>query len=419
MKKTKQKLKVLHLISSLAIGGAERLLVDLIKVSNLCSSDKKCYNKSNNDVEFIIVIINDVIDEELRQQLISTGYSAYFLNKKERDKNPKYLFKLLDIVKKHDIDIIHSHNNGSKYWAILCKLINYKLKLVHTIHDSVIFKKPDKLSLFKHNSFTNPIMNLFKNNNIKKTTLVYGGSGRLNLFIHKIFIDMNIAISKAILEECNNNGIKKKTLIYNGIDTKRVSNITRQHNRNMETLNIINVSRITYHKKGQDILIKALKECKDKGLNFTCSFVGGVYDYDKASIEYLKDLIKNYNLENEISFLGNRNDIPDLLAKADLFILPSRHEGLPLVLLEAMASGLPAIASNISGSNDIINPEENGLLFESENHTDLANKILELYNNQNKMHYLAQNAHKHAQQFDISIMCKNYYALYRKLVKKL
>jgi len=369
MSKSKDKINVLHLISSFEVGGAEKLLINLLKNT-----------PAHRYVKFTVIVMNDKVDEGLKKQLLSTGLSVYFLNRKERHKHPKYILKLMSLIRKHKIDIVHSHNYGSKSWSILCKIFNPGLKLVHTVHDTNIFK------------------NL----------------SNLNLFSHKRFIDKNIAISKAVLNECNQYGINKVVQIYNGINLKDFT-ADRKSSHSDNFLNIINISRIVHSKKGQDVLIKALNVCKDKGLKFKCDFVGGVYDYSKDSFEYLKNLVDELNLKNEITFLENRTDISELLSQSDLFILPSRYEGLGLVVLEAMAAKVPVIVSDIEGPAELVTDGNNGLLFKSESHIDLADKILYLYNNQKKMEDLAQNAHEFVQDFDISFMCKKYCEVYKKL----
>ena len=358
-------------MSSLQVGGTEKLLIDFIKSSKV----------NSNDVNFTVVIMNAMVDDELKKELLATNYKVYFINKKSHYKHPKYIFRLLKIVAENNVEIIHSHDFGGKAWSILCKLLNPQIKLIYTIHDSIVIKNLNEI----------------------------------NLLIHRFFIDMNIAISENIYKNCIENKLLKSIKIYNGLSVNKFINLEPKQ-INGEFLKIINVARITYYKKGHDILIKALKECKGRGVKFKCDFIGGVYDYDSESFEYLQKMIKEMDLEDEINFLGNRNDVVELLSGADLFVLPSRYEGLPISLLEAMASKLPVIASNISGSNDLIKHGENGLLFESENHFELADKIIYLYNNREEMNKLAQDAYEHVQGFDISVMCKNYIELYKSLV---
>ena len=358
----KENLKILHFISGFVQGGAENLLLNFLKADN-------------KDISF--AVMNDQIDERLKQELIKICENVYFLNKKLKSKHPKYLFKLLKIVRKNNIDIINTHEFGSMMWAIFCKILKPGVKIVHTIHSSVIVKKWNKITRF----------------------------------FNKHFVDMNIAISDEILNDCIKNKLKV-TKIYNGIDIRKFKP-SLSDNCNLFT--IIHVGRITHRVKGQDILIKALKECKNKGMKFTCHLVGGVINSDKESLGYLKEQIENVGLSEEIIFLGNREDIPELLAQSSLFILPSRYEGLPLSLLEAMAAKLPVIASNISGSSELVEHGKTGLLFESENHLDLAEKISSLYHQPEEMERLAQNGYQYVQGFDISMMCEKYRELYNRL----
>lgn len=376
MSTKKDKINVMHLISALLTGGAEKLLLDHIE-------------NSDNKVEYTVVVMNKLVDEQLKARLISAGCNVYFLNRKEGELNLKYLLQLLNIIKKHKIQIVHSHNDGSKMWAILCKFVNSKLKLVYTVHCMDYFK-------------------LFNN---------------LKLYLHKKFIDLNIAISRAVFNDCAVYGINKTTHIYNGINIKslnkkiQISDFSNKYLEINNPLRIINVSRIQHNIKGQDVLINALKICKEKGLKFECLLVGNNNaEYTQYSYTYLKDLIKNLGLENEIKFLGTRHDVPALLAASDLFILSSRFEGLGLVLLEAMVAGLPVLTSNIDGPIELVQNEVNGLVFESGNHQDLAEKIMLLKENMDLRKNLKTNALEYVKQFDISVMCEKYNNLYHSLL---
>lgn len=360
-----RKNSVMHILSSFEQGGAEKLLLYFLKERTEGMS---------------VTIMNNQVDDDLGQELLKTGCKVYFLGRMQGHKHPKYLFRLLTIIKENNINIIHSHEDGGMMWSILSKILKPKLKLVYTIHSSPIVKNWSKGMLL----------------------------------INRVFMNMNIAISKDIFNNC----VEKKLAaiqIYNGIDTKR---FRPAQGYSEHSFSMINVGRITHRIKGQDILIKALKECKNKGMEFSCNFVGGeVFNDDRTSFDYLKSQIADLDLSEEVHFWGNREDVPELLAQSDVFILPSRYEGLPLSLLEAMAARLPVIASNISGSAELVEHGKNGLLFESGNHLDLAEKIIYLYDHRKEMERLAQNAYEYVQGFDISVMCEKYWDLYKCLVK--
>jgi len=356
-------MNVMHFISAFVQGGTEKILLYFLKA---CKE------------EVTVVVMKDRIDEYLGQELVKTKHKIHFFNIKTNYKRPKYLFRLLKLINEKNIHIIHSHDFGSMMMSIFCKILKPKLKLVYTIHSSPIVKNWN----------------------------------RIILFFNRTFMDMNIAISEDILNDLVKRKLKA-IKIYNGIDTKD----RRQAAGDFSSFNIINVARITHQVKGQDILIKAFKECKDRGMKFACNLVGGTLETDSTSLDVLKKLIEELELSEEIVFSGNREDVSELLAQSDLFILPSRIEGLPVSLLEAMAAKIPVIASNISGSAELIEHEKNGLLFESENHADLAEKIMFLYNNREEMKRLAENGYEYVQGFDVSMMCEKYWELYKCLIK--
>lgn len=83
-------------------------------------------------------------------------------------------------------------------------------------------------------------------------------------------------------------------------------------------------------------------------------------------------------LDDRVTFLGYRHDVPKLMASADLVVLPSLYEGLPLVILEAMAAAKPVVASRIPGVQEVITEAADGILFESGNSADLARAIDEV-----------------------------------------
>jgi glycosyltransferase involved in cell wall biosynthesis len=357
---------VLHLISSLGRGGSERLLVDTVK------------NLNGASIKIVVVVMNNIIDENLKSELTSCCKNVYFLNRIQGKKSVKYLFNLNKIIKEHKINIIHTHNFGSKCWAILCKIKNPNLKLVHTLHDTRL-KDFDSMTI-----------------------------------LHNLFINKSIAISNSVYNKAKKNCIKKVEVIYNGIDIKKFQNSSNI--KNQKTNEIINVGRIVHQKKGQDILIRAIKECVKKGVEVNCSFVGQSDGYCTSSYNYLCELVKELKLEEHVTFLGNREDVEDLLHKSKIFVLASRFEGFGLVVLEAMAAGIPVIASNIEGPAEIIQDNINGLLFEYENYTELAKKIVLLCSNAELYNRLSNNSLEFVKKYDVSVMSQKYAKLYRNLI---
>lgn len=108
--------------------------------------------------------------------------------------------------------------------------------------------------------------------------------------------------------------------------------------------------------------------------------------------EELERSILAGGLQERVTVLGWRTDVPRLLSALDVFVLPSRWEGMPLAILEAMASGLAVVVSDIPGNHDLVAHEKDGLLFESENADALAVRLLRLVEDGDFRHTLATAA---------------------------
>jgi glycosyltransferase involved in cell wall biosynthesis len=111
-------------------------------------------------------------------------------------------------------------------------------------------------------------------------------------------------------------------------------------------------------------------------------------------LNLLKQKAKELNLQDRFIFLGQvgRDQIIKWYHKADIFILPSYHEGLPTVLLEAMSCGLPVIATNVRGNRDLISHGENGILVPAHSPKKMAEAVSSLMDDDTIRHKIGQNA---------------------------
>ncbi len=366
------KINVLHLISSLEAGGAEKLLVELMKSAT-----------PEEDICYTVVVMNRSVDITLRAELENTPWRIYFLDRPEGHKHPGYLFKLLDIISNQRIHVIHAHTLGSKAWAAACKLFKPHVKLVMSVHST--------------------------------WNILHWNAGLV--WIHRHISDMNIAISKTVEDLMTARGIKGIRQIYNGIPLQNFAAPPRPR-KPEEKLEIISVGRLDYRVKGQDVLLKALKLCCDAGLPFHCTLVGGVYSYNASSFEHLQNLVTSLGLEERVSFVVNQSNVASLLAKSSLFVLPSRHEGLGLAILEAMASRVPVIASNLEGPRELVTQNLTGYLFEQGSEQDLYEAIIRVYEHPDEAAQITENAFQFVQRFDITAMKTQYTQLYQQLVPK-
>ena len=111
--------------------------------------------------------------------------------------------------------------------------------------------------------------------------------------------------------------------------------------------------------KNHEVVIRAIAQINDPKVHY---FIAGIGDLK----DYLADLVKELNVEKQVHFLGFRTDINELDNACDIFLLPSKREGLNVSLMEAMACGKPCIANNIRGNNDLIDDQKGGYLLKND-----------------------------------------------------
>ena len=162
-------------------------------------------------------------------------------------------------------------------------------------------------------------------------------------------------------------------LIHRGVDLNRYSFSQTKYDRPKSApLKIINVGRITPI-KGHQEFIRAVHLLSRRLQNFEVSIVGAPDEGKTSYFRDLKIMVERLGLSSQVKFLGTRRDIPELLKEADLLVLSSKiPEAFGRVLIEAGACGTAVVASRIGGILDVINENENGLLFSPENFEEMA-----------------------------------------------
>jgi glycosyltransferase involved in cell wall biosynthesis len=211
---------------------------------------------------------------------------------------------------------------------------------------------------------------------------------------------------------------RKVSTIYNGVDITMwpVSKSQRQQKRlelRLEAQNLLigTVGRLDTQ-KDHGVLLQALSKLKSR-LPWHCVIIGS-----GPSLENLQAQLRCLSLEKQVWLIGEREDIPAWLSSFDLFVLPSLWEGLPNSLLEAMAMGLPAIASAVDGIPEIIEDGQNGLLVPSGDPLALSEKIEALAADPERRQRLGKAARETiAQRFTLINMLSGYEAAYEGLME--
>ncbi|MGB0388506.1 MAG: glycosyltransferase [Ardenticatenaceae bacterium] len=132
----------------------------------------------------------------------------------------------------------------------------------------------------------------------------------------------------------------------------------------------------------------------------------------------LQAYAKQLGIAEFVHFLGSRHDVLDILSLLDLFVSSSLWEGFPTVLLEAMTMGVPVIATNVSGSRELVKTGVTGILVPPRSPNHLAEAILRLLNNPVLARSFAANARSHITQFTIQNTASHYEKLYQLIQNK-
>ena len=171
---------------------------------------------------------------------------------------------------------------------------------------------------------------------------------------------------------------------------------------------ILSVGRL-HPSKNHQTAINALALIKD--LNFEY-WIAGLGELE----EELKTQVKNFKLQSKVKFLGYVSDIPSLLKKADIFIIPSNWEGYGLAAVEAMNASLPSVVSNVPGLGDLIKKDgEDAFLVAPFNEQIIAERLKQLVENKNIRHEMGKKAFEQSLSFGVNKTIDNYMKLYKAL----
>lgn len=160
-----------------------------------------------------------------------------------------------------------------------------------------------------------------------------------------------------------------------------------------DSLNIVEVATVQPRKR-QENLIKAMGSIKNKVPDFNLIFAGSTVKEFKGYKKRLQSLIEEEELEDNIYFLGWCDEIPTLLSKTDIFVLPSTREGFPRSILEASAMGVPSVATSAGGTDELVKDGETGFVVPIDDVEALADKITELCVNEKMREEFGQAARK-------------------------
>jgi glycosyltransferase involved in cell wall biosynthesis len=209
---------------------------------------------------------------------------------------------------------------------------------------------------------------------------------------------------------------KKMTLVYRGRNSKNYE-VTPTPRTDLGIENdkivLINVGRQDFQ-KGHDLLVESVASLPNAIKEKIVVLIVGREGNATSS---LQKLLPEKKLENTILFLGHRTDVPALLKMADIFIFPSRFEGLPGALIEAEAASLPIICSHVSMMLEVVEPNKNALTFDLNKVQDLSKAIESLVEDKElRTTFSTKSRMIFEERFQIEAVHQMMLSLYQKLV---
>ena len=361
---------ILHLRSSGGMLGAENVIIEIIKESR------------NFGYEGIIGIIKNTSDPVPDLLLVAESQgiqTKVFECRWSFDINTVREIRIF--LKKHTIKILHCHGYKENFYGFFA---NSKIPKIATNH-------------------------LWKGSNFKAKSYCLIDSLIIRSF------DGIVGVSDEIVDNMRKIGITKSFKISNGIDCKKFD-IRPKTNTLLEKFNIKStdfvlgmISSLTYEKNHQAAL-EAIYKIHNPKLKLIIVGSGKLDNQIRRQVDKL-------GLSHQVIFTGSLLYINDVLSVIDVFLLPSLKEGLPMALLEAMASGKAVIASDVGDIKKVIIHNINGLLIKNNDIGNLVESINFFIMNQNKIYEYGYAARRTVHSmFSSKIMAENYCILYGSLI---
>lgn len=347
-----KKIKILYVITSLGIGGAERLLVSYLKLL-----DHKKY-------EFNVVALWEKPDD-LKKEI--EEYCKVTVLKIKSRFSPSVVFHLAKLIRQTKPDIIHSHLFQARFYTGFAHLIsNYGILITHK-HNNVNPKK--------HNVFILLEM--------------------ISIFLSKQVIAISNSV-KSSLCKFELISSKKIFVLHNAIDYEKFFKIAASNKILIGKPIVIGTICRLEPQKGINYLLLAMKIILTKFPTVQLEIVG-----DGSLLQELKELTGKLGISNSVKFFGKFADVIPFYSRMNIFILPSLYEGFGIVLLEAMSAGIPVIATNVDGIREVVINGVSGILIRREDPEAIADAVFKIIENPQMADTLVEAGLERSKSFDI------------------
>tara|TARA_R110002049_G_scaffold2750_2_gene21375 strand:+ start:76865 stop:78268 length:1404 start_codon:yes stop_codon:yes gene_type:complete len=369
-------LKVLHVVNGEHFSGAERVQSHL----------GRCLPAFGVAADFACVKpgkFAKLIDQQGGQW--GNGFEVPMSNRFDL----RAAWKVRDLVEDHGYDVLHAHTPRTAMIAAIASSLT-DLPWVYHVHSPAAHDSTRK--------WINRLNAMIESQSLR-------GCSHL------------ITVSESLRCHCVAAGISedKVSVVHNGVPGVCPPRESTPTPGGQWTIGMVALIR---PRKGLEIVLDALSQLDQQGLDVVLRCIGPfeTEEYEKQ----IQDRIDELGIRHRVQQAGFTNDVPAALAKLDAMVLPSLFgEGLPMVVLESMAAGLPVIATRVEGTPEAITDRVEGLLAEPRDPASLAEKIGDLVRGEIDWHEMSEAAmRRHTADFSDVAMAKGTAAVYRCLVSR-
>lgn len=364
-------MNILHVISVAASGGAEVYVKDLAKYLSeqghtLHIAFLSSAADDNRDLSY---------EQDFLEDLQLSNVKTYIIGNETRKKPWLGALRIRRYIKNHNIDIMHTH-------------------LAYGIAFSVLSQVP---VVYTHHNITRRW-------------------GKTTYKIFNLLVNEYVGISEICATALQKYTGKKVNTIFNAVSLDKFKGYSRV--RTLNNTNIINIAMVgaLHPQKNYLNMFNALtlldKEIRDQIIVLIAG--EGKKEYKDELLSY----IEKHNLQNTVRFIGVTSNIPQFLYDADLFVMSSDWEGLPIALTEAAISGLSCIVTDAGGCSEIIDRSNNGVVVGLSDPQALANELSKVVNNKSLLEQWSNNAIDNAEQYSINKAANLHVDLYDSILSK-
>lgn len=357
---------VVHVIDELPPDGAERLLADILR-----------HRSPQFRYSVLCLVRGGALEAEIRDMGVPVTVMG-----QRGEFSPTFVLRLARWFRQQQVDVVHTHLfSADSYGRVAARVAGVRA-VFSTAHNTVVCEGAARRAIHRALSWI--------------STRVIACSGEVG----------------RVMREQDHLRSSRLVVISNGINIDRVAGArpdgVRAEFAVPDDSLLMGVIGRLHPAKGHTDLFAAMVRLREAGLRPTCLVIGS-----GDSRSQLEEECKQLRLADQVIFTGQRSDVPRLLAALDVLAMPSRWEGLPIALLEAMAMSRPIVATRVSGIPEVIQHEDNGLLVSAANPPELAAALTRLLTDPSLRDRLGRRALETVRErFDVAHTARAYEALY-------